>query len=489
MNKKYLRNKFLSVIVACLFVSTIFFISVGAKNQFLIENLGFLDFDPLVDIEVTVEIQKIRAFDKTDLQVFKREYIDRDSDPDFYVKIIINNQEFISDIWQDTKYIYDPQFSATLDVPDDEEFVTVKIQLWDWNNVGDVLCDIGDENDDVEMIYSIKTGHWTGDDQISDKSGYGRLNGCDDESFLIRDLDCELWFNIYQNDFDNDGIPYWTEVNEYGTDPEIDNTGDDSDGDDVPIEWEWKWGYDPFDNENHENIDPEHDGINNYEEYLTSQWFSDPYRKDLFIELDQMVESPQGEESLLLEESKEILYTAHDRQNIVYHLDDGTWEDSGSEMIPFDEESNGDELEYIYWQYFLHGSQNNWRRYVFHYGVVIYQGSWADGNVFGPNRFQISSHGLEITANKPFLERNTVYASAYMHEAGHTLGFHNIPGHNQNSVYPWQIGWWINRPYRSCMNYGFMYYTVDYSDGSRRNPDLDDWEEPRLDLTAFQRTW
>ena len=201
------------------------------------------DFDPLTDVEVTVEIQKIRAFDKDDLQVRVEEYIDLNSDPDFYVKIIINDQEFTSDIWHDTKYIYEPQFSATLDVPDDEEFVTVKIQLWDWNDNGDALCDIGDENNDVELTYSIKMGHWTGDDQLEDPSGYGRLNGCDDGSIHIRELDCELWFDIYQNDYDGDGIPYWTEVNDYGTDPEVDNTGDDNDGDDIPIEWEWKWEY------------------------------------------------------------------------------------------------------------------------------------------------------------------------------------------------------------------------------------------------------
>jgi hypothetical protein len=86
------------------------------------------DLDPLVDVEVTVEIQKIRAFDKYDQQVHSEEYIDLNSDPDFYIEIIINDQEFKSDIWHDTKYIYDPQFSATLDVPDDEEFVVMGLE-------------------------------------------------------------------------------------------------------------------------------------------------------------------------------------------------------------------------------------------------------------------------------------------------------------------------------------------------------------------------
>jgi len=264
----------------CLGLVAIFLLSMNSAIS-ADSAIGKEDFDPLVDIEVTVEIQKIRAFDKYDNQVHRLEYVDLTSDPDFYVKVFINNEEFTSDTWQDTKYIYDTPFSATFNVPDEEEFVNIKIQLWDWNSDADKLCDIGNENDDVELTYSIKTGHWTGDDQLEDPSGYGRLNGCDDGSMYRHDRDCELWFNIFQNDYDNDNIPYWFEVNEYGTDPEVDNTGDDDDFDDVPIEWEWKWGYDPFTSDNHANIDPEGDSIDNVEEYLTSQWGSDPFRKDV----------------------------------------------------------------------------------------------------------------------------------------------------------------------------------------------------------------
>jgi hypothetical protein len=112
-----------------------------------------VDFDPLADVTVTVKIQKIRSFDKEDLQVHVREYVDRDSDPDFYIKVMINDEEFTSDIWHDTKYIYSPEFSATLNVPDDQEFVDITIQLWDWNEDGDVLCDIGNEEYDVDITY------------------------------------------------------------------------------------------------------------------------------------------------------------------------------------------------------------------------------------------------------------------------------------------------------------------------------------------------
>jgi hypothetical protein len=486
-----------SEIIIIMFLLMLFFAPVIESRNEPFQQLVNEDFDPLVDIEVTVDILKIRSFDKVEKQLHilpydlaiiqKREYVDENSDPDFYLKILINNEEFTSNIWYDTKYVYTPDFTTTLNVPDDIEFVDITIQLWDWNEDGDVLCDIGNEDKDVDIVYSVKTGHWTGDDQINDLSGYGRLNGCDDGSIYLRDLDCELWFDVYQNDYDNDRIPYWTEVNVFGTDPEINNSGEDDDGDDIPIEWEWRWDYDPTIAEDHKNLDPELDSINNYEEYLTSQWGSDPFRKDFFIELDQMEESPQGEKSLFPEESKELLYTAYNRQNLVYHLDDGSWEGSGSDIIPFDELSTWRELDPIYFNYFLHGDPQNWRRGIFHYGVLIYQYDGPPGCAFGPNCFQISSKLLDEKAQIPFFERNEVYASVYMHETGHTLGFWPIPGHNRRSGAPWKIGWWLTRTYKSCMNYGYMYYTVDYSDGSRLIRDYDDWS--RMDLSYFEDEW
>jgi hypothetical protein len=454
---------------------------VASETMMLIDD----DFDPLVDLEVTVDIHTIRSLEKRDRQTHTFETIDWISDPDFYLKIFIDDEEFTSDIWHDQGYHYDLHWKAILDVSDYEEFVPVKIELWDWNNNGDKLCDLSaTEAYAVELLYSVKNGHWSGDDTLNDPSGYGRVNGCDDGSIYQHDRDCELWFSIYQNDFDGDGIPYWTEVYEYGTDPEVDNTGEDADNDNIPLEWEWKWQYDPFTWNDHSTLDPEVDGIDNYEEYLTCQWYSDPFRKDLFVELDQMEESPEGVQCLLPEGSKELLQTAFDRQNVVYHLDDGSWEETGSEMVPFDEATDDDELYNIYRNYFLHGG-STWRRGIFHYGVVIYQSTKVNGHCFGPNRFQISANGMEQKARSIVLNRDEVYASAYMHETGHTFDFRPIGGHNQWSCYPWQIGWWIWRPYKSCMNYGYMFFTVDYSDGSRRINDFDDWT--RMDMTYFQR--
>jgi len=480
------------------------------------------DLDPLVDIMVTIDINTIRILEKTNFGLFPINKIDLISDPDFFVKIIVNNQEFVSETWENTKYLYDTPFSVTVDVPDEQEIVNITIQLWDANPSLDVLCDISnnwgtyDENLDVDLEYSVKTGSWSGDDFVNldtgwyypDESGYGRLNGCDDGSIYQSDRDCELWFDIYQNDYDGDGIPYWTEVNVYKTDPTINNLGEDADQDGIPIEWEHKWGhfmsenwhdgtiehhwfYDPFIWDDHENLDPDEDGLNNIEEYKTSQWGSDPFRKDLFIELDQMEAGPDGQPaSLMPENSKELLQTAYDKHNIVYHLDDGSWENSGSDMIPFDEETNmtwgghNNELIQIYNDYFLHSDENNSRKGIFHYSVLVYQCSLANGNAFGNNRYQISYKGLdEKEKSLPWLDRDIVFASAYMHECGHTLGIMNPGVDVQDGKYPWQINWWRWLPYQSVMNYVYTFSIVDYSDGSRGMNDFDDWSE--LDLTYF----
>jgi len=515
------NTKILKMIPVLIFVTTM--IASATATPLLMNNKNLASFDE--DIEVTVEIQKIRSLEKFDNHIPAIEKIDLLTDPDFYVKVFINDVEFTSPIWKNTKYVYEPDWSATLNVPDEEEFVDIKIQLWDWNLGIDKLCDISSIYDegykdsfDVELMYSIKTGHWFGDDYIdfeqinADPSGYGRLNGCDDGSFYQRERDCELWFDIYQTDSDGDGIPSWTEVNVYNTDPEIDNTGEDFDNDGCPIEWEHKWGhyfwydwhedeyhhdwiYDVNSSDNHLELDLDEDGLDNVEEYLTSQWGSDPYRKDLFVELDVMEDNPEGEINIFPEGAKELLRTAYNRRNVVFHLDDGCM--GGSDIVPFDDATENEELQSIYWNYFLHGDVNNWKRGVFHYGLMVYfapPGGHAFWGGVGPylDSFVISTHYFETEKVIPKTEhkRNIVYASAYMHECGHTLGIFNgnTPGcDDQNSGYPWMKNFWKWRPYKSVMNYGYMYKMVDYSDGSRGKNDFDDWD--RIDLESFQREW
>ena len=249
--------KKITYIIICILL-----LNFGVSQSISISSQMVEDFDPLSDINIFVDILSIRAledFDKTK------------SEPDFFLKIYINNNEYISEIWHDTSYLYEKPFSLTVDVPDDEEFVTVKIQLWEWNLEGNLLCDIGNETSDVTVQYNIKTGHWSGQDELYDASGYGRLNGCDDGSIYLDELDCEIWFNIYQTDYDLDTLPYWIEINTYHTDPMISNLNEDVDNDGLPIEYEHQWEFDPNIPEDHQNNDYDVDSLNNYEEFLTKE--------------------------------------------------------------------------------------------------------------------------------------------------------------------------------------------------------------------------
>lgn len=495
------------------------------------------DYDPLCNIEVTFTLKSIRSLERTQHLTNINKKIDRFSDPDFYVIIWISGEKFTSPVWKNTRYLYDVNWSVTVDVPDDQEWVPIRIQLWDKNAGLDTQCDISSlyhdklfRNYDVELLYNIASGHWNGDDLVNaeswyvDLSGYGRLNGCDDRSYYDSERDCELWFDVSQSDPDGDGIPYWTEVNIFKTDPEVDNTGEDFDADGCPIEWEHKWGhqmwydtqdqityhwwiYDPVVTyDNHLTLDPDWDGLENIEEYWTSQWGSDPFRQDLFVELDEMEEGPLGRMVLFPEDSKELLRTAYHSRNIVFHLDDGCL--GGGELIPFIQEPlTREDLHDYYFNYFLHGDINNWRVGVFHYALHVYDAGWA-GYVFDNgytdhlDSLQISSKYHEMytyknplyntirryTLNKQS-QREMVYAAVLMHELGHTLGiFHgNTPGCDDGrTLNPWNFNYWRYAPYKSVMNYRYIYSElVDYSDGSRGRNDFDDWG--RLDLTFFQR--
>jgi hypothetical protein len=474
------------------------------------------DFDPLDDqIIVTITIQEIRAL-KT---------INTNGNPNFYLTVTINNNEFTSDVWQNQKYISDPNWIVSAEVPKDTEFVSISMALWHQGNTEDVLCDLSPETGDeasgriAEMTYSIATGIWWGDDELQDPSGYGRLSGIDDGTIYEEDDDCELWFTISQTDFDEDGIPYWIETNMYNTSPLIDNRGDDTDQDGIPLEWEYTFGveysnvglegyvlvYDPFKWENQSILDPDIDGLTNIEEYKTWQWGSDPFRQDVFIEIDQMELGPNGEGSVVPTDAYDLIRDAHARHNIAWHIDDGRL--GGGEFIPFKTPLDQDDLSNWYMEYFMHGDANNWRRGVFRWCIVSYDYTWAPGFLFGSRVNNIRAmdavflstkyHDMRATlfplfddlnlqpgAYTPELNRAYVYGGGLMHETGHTQNI-RAPGCDaRKSVWPWQINYWVYASYKSCMNYRYVYRgLVDYSDGTHGTNDYDDWGT--LDLTYF----
>ncbi|MFO7677615.1 MAG: hypothetical protein R6V50_04450 [Thermoplasmatota archaeon] len=500
--------------------------SVSWENDTFFQVGEVDDFDPLVDtIIVTVEIEEIRMLE--DLFLL--------TDPDLFIKVFINGDEFVSEIWENTKYVREPDWSASAEVPKDVEYVDIAIELWATNKRGSYyVCDISPRKDSsvedrrAEMTYSIATGIWWGDDYLGDPSGYGRLNGCDDGTIYQNDKDAELLFSISQNDYDGDRIPYWLEVNVYNTCPLTDNTGEDADNDGVPIEWEHRFGlachtqnnqegylliYNPNVWENHNNLDPDNDGLTNIEEYKTSQWGSDPFRQDIFIQINQMELGPNGEGADVPELSFDMIRDSHARQNIRWHIDDGRL--GGGGLIPFKENIEDGDLSSWYWTYFMKEDSNYWRRGVFRWCIIPYESTWAAGFAFSSRIGGKRALDCTLVSSKAMLERvdwfplyNTfpiigknlrtfdrdlnkayVFAGAIMHESGHTLNI-RAPGVDiKDSIWPWQRNYWEYKPYKSCMNYQYMYRgVIDYSDGSRGGTDHDDWGN--LDLRYFlPRSW
>ena len=113
------------------------------------------------------------------------------------------------------------------------------------------------------------------------------------------------------------------------------------------------------------------------------------------------------------------------------------------------------------------------------------------GYNFQKGGFQISKKHMDEKASKIFLgEEDVVYGSCYMHELGHSIGLTWLGGHEQGAGNIFNPLFWKFRPYKSIMNYGYMYGPliwrnfVDYSDGSRGKNDFDDWSN--IDFSYFE---
>ncbi|RLF59485.1 MAG: hypothetical protein DRN27_02515 [Thermoplasmata archaeon] len=373
-----------------------------------------------------------------------------------------------------------------------ERYITIKFEVYEILGNEYFLCDLDEKNGtgSTEIIYDTYTGHWTGDDYIGDKSGYGRFNGCDDESFYENQRDFEIIFSININDPDDDKIPIWFEENIYGTDPYFDNSNDDFDEDLIPLYWEYKWGYDPFSYDEHMQIDPDADGLMNYEEFLVSEWGSDPYRDDMFMELDQMELGPNGEGLFVPKGSLIMVYQTYAKRNIVYHVDDGCM--GGGEILPFEPIVwMGEEKQY-YRNHFLNNDNDNWRRGVFRYALFVNDHFPIRGMEFpgehsillffkpGLNSFVISTKAF----NDP---RNLTYACIILHELGHTMGpcmGRPLGCDNQLMRFPLSFQNILFSNYKSVMNYKYSNSLLDYSDGTHGFGDYDDWG--KMDLAHFK---
>ncbi len=397
-------------------------------------NVEMDDFDPLVDIKVGVNIIRARSFEgkKDTLKVFiegsKKEYVvDGDTSPNYI-------------IWKD--------------VNDSRQNVKIEFTM-------------GREK--RQIIYDLATGSWYGDDYLGDENGYGH----------VVFSKAEIWFDVTYNDYDGDGLTYWEETNIYHTDPTKNNRGEDYDGDGMPIEWEDKWGYNPFVYENHSVMDVDKDGLSNLDEYKMAKWLSDPFRKDIFVEVDYM----HGYR--IFDESVQMLYDAFSRHNIMMRIfiDD---------EIPYKERVYYREARDFYWKYFLEENVSSWKHGIMRYVMLVaYGSSKRGGHVFvgWDNCDAILLACQYINDWRSGEARKIAYASLFMHEFGHMLGlfdddFGGID--NESCNVPWRSGYWIYRNYKSCMNYRYAFQLVDYSDGCHGRNDFDDWSN--IDLTFFKNS-
>jgi len=350
--------------------------------------------------------------------------------------------------------------------------------------------------DQINLEYDYRTGRWKGDDNYKDKDGYGYYLG---ETF-------EIWFNIYQIDFDNDFIPYWTEVNILGTDPRRDDSKNDPDLDGIPTDWEWKYGYDPHTWDDHKKLDPDLDGIENIEEYQTRKWFADPYAQDIYVEVDVMRGNGLFDRNrYFYKECQQAIIEKFAEHDIRIYFDDG-WPggpiNGGGDLLPFYKKLSGESgmmLRY-YNNYFP-----DERKGIFRYLVVGNKGGFnypTKGN-YGDNIIISYDPLLQIKPlqairlligfgiNPTIRGQRIAIAAVAMHEIGHTIGIApwTFEGCDNNSygfpLWPKDEYKWVD--YRSVMNYQCIYDTtlLDYSHGTNGPPyDQNDWE--KISISVFQ---
>ncbi len=475
------------------------------KQQGLLENIEIQNdtISPLTNQAVILEINRIRK--KGIEEQMNKVGTAWKNKPSYYFEAVLHDGLWTShkiNKW-DTGYV---GWQAFRDVDDELETCIIDFKIYETERTG--FLGRKTKNVDKESFsleYCFRTGRWTNVDSGVQGGllGDGYFNG----------EDFEIWFDVHQSDYDGDGIPFWMEANILGTDPKIDDRYQDPDEDGISSAWEWKWGYDPMMGDNHSVLDPDNDGLNNIEESELVKWGANPYRKDIYVEVDFMEKGPGlfSKDHVFYEESKQMVMDKFAERNITLHIDDGCMQ-GGGEFLKFHEEFIDEEGGVGSQYYKYHFSDE--RKGVFRYCVVVHKAGWChpqdsklamDVMAIPDNMNFYRSVFFPIPAVTPRLQRISM-AVSFMHELGHTLGLRKVgsvvsnPGIDNNT----QIGrgmedvpllqrlqqqqeakkYWEN--YESCMNYDkFGRYVLEYSDGTNGERDVDDWS--LIDLTFFQR--
>ena len=261
----------------------------------------------------------------------------------------------------------------------------------------------------------------------------------------------------------------------------------DSDLDGVPDWWEEKWGYNPNIYDDHKNLDPDEDALSNIEECYTDQYGSNPYYKDIFIEIDWM---DSNNSVKTLKPSSELIKEVvkiFQKHSINLHVDTG--EMGGGEEIPYcGSHFTFPKLRDLYWNNFLHNDLNNPRKGIFRYGVICKYCPDLNFPFVAWDHLDTFAISAEWTKEaKPFIPVDRIIVGAVIHHLGHTLGliadtYNGID--NFETIKTFSNQWWKFRNYKSCMNYYWKYKIFSYSDGSHGRGDFNDWE--CLDFSFFK---
>ena len=271
--------------------------------------------------------------------------------------------------------------------------------------------------------------------------------------------------------------------------PEITFDDIDTDGDGVPDWWEEQYGYDPYTWDDHNILDPDNDGLNNIQECYAYVWGADPFKKDVFWEMDWMESkthpaySNKPSEALLSE-----IIDSFALHGITLHIDTGEF--GGGEIIPYRYGFSYADLRDYYWDYFLHNDMNNPRKGIFHYGLICDVGPGSGFAFIGWDSLDGFCISADLIGDKlPFFERDRFIVGGAIHELGHTLGLTvDDHGGNDNTIatMPFSKQWFLYLPYRSCMNYWYTYKILTFSDGALGPTDFNDWKH--MDLSFFKDT-
>jgi len=488
------------------------------KRDGWIDQINLTDdsISPLVSQGLILQMNRIRH--RGLLEEILKKGLSWRQPPMFYYIATIDGKEYISkDIHgppvASSEYLFNSwdtimeEVRIQKDITQEQETSSITIQIVERMESG--LLGLRTQEvvqEEFHLTYCYRTGLWTGDNYFDHPDGYGRYRG---ETF-------EVQFRVYQTDFDQDGIPYWTEANILGTDPRVDDSYLDPDADGVPTAWEWKWGYDPFAWDDHSTLDPDIDGITNVQEYKMSKYYADPFSQDIYLEVDNM----EGKnrlfwDNILFEESAQIIIERYAQHGINFYIDDGwpgTPVNAGGELLPFVETVDQDTGLML--QFYNHHFPDE-RKGIFRYMIVGHNGGFAIPSTYG----KYDTIVIDSSPYKVYLKRmaftprtqRVVLAAAALHEIGHTLGItpwtiegcDNFSFSNGRDAKQAYIDTWGN--YESVMNYFHIWdkTLVDYSDGSNGAPyDQNDWEyfylpffkiesnvieDPFLELPGFDR--